>query len=978
GAEITLPPGTVITVDDDGRVTVAPGDGGATVTNPGDGSTTEVPGDGSEIIIDPAHPGDGVRPVFVLRLAHLSYPYPMRAVYNGAAQPVAVTPADGVAGMGAITVKYDGSTTAPTNAGVYSVTADIAASRNYKAASGMALGNYTIAKAAGAAVVAPTLAGKTHSSITVNAIADAANGQTIEYAIAETAGSVPTSGWQSGTTFTGLEASHTYYIYARAAEDANREAGAAQVGAAVATDEGITGVTVSPAAVSVRKGATQTFAVAVTGGASVPKTAAWSIATPVGTGTTIDGAGLLTVAADESASSLTVRVASTFDPTRYAEATVSLYAKTETGSGASVATPPGGDPIDNGDGAVTLPDGGAITLPDGKADIALPPGTVIDGDGRIVVPPGNGGTATCPDTGAEITLPPGTVIDGDGRITLPDAGDGKLTHPDSGAEITLPPGTVITVDDDGRVTVAPGDGGATVTNPGDGSTVEVPGDGSEIIIDPAHPGDGVRPVFVPRLAHLSYPYPMRAVYNGAAQPVAVTPADGVAGMGAITVKYDGSTTAPTNAGVYSVTADIAASRNYKAASDLPLGNYIVAKADIAAVWSNTTLAYSGGAQSPTAVATGVHGEDIALTVAGAQTEIGTGYTATADFVTPSANYTLTNVDVEFAITVNPNYNYTVNFDSRGGSAANPQAVKYGNRVTEPVAPVRRGYTFDGWFSDSTRIAGGEWNFATDLIVRDTTLYAAWNLAPLHEAELVAITVNHNPVPLGDGDMSYMAACGEGVATVEMTAPPRVRIFVNGAESDAVTDVPLTGEVTNIRIAVRSESGANTANYTLKVASALSGDKLYFRRWGDVLAVNHNPETNGGRTVTGVRWYRNDNPVGTGRFVSIAGDISAYRAEAELDGVWHRICPYQTAKSVTGVTAYPNPASRDEIVTLELPEHFVGGTLSIYSVSGTLVKKDIALTGELTGVSVAGLDAGIYLFRAIAPDGDGESATMVIR
>ena len=62
-------------------------------------------------------------------------------VYNGKAQPVPVTPKEGV---GAVTVKYNGSTNVPVKAGTYSVTADVAKNENFDATTGIALGTYTI------------------------------------------------------------------------------------------------------------------------------------------------------------------------------------------------------------------------------------------------------------------------------------------------------------------------------------------------------------------------------------------------------------------------------------------------------------------------------------------------------------------------------------------------------------------------------------------------------------------------------------------------------------------------------------------------------------------------------------------------------------------------------------------------------------------------------------------------------------------
>ena len=43
--------------------------------------------------------------------------------------------------------------------------------------------------------------------------------------------------------------------------------------------------------------------------------------------------------------------------------------------------------------------------------------------------------------------------------------------------------------------------------------------------------------------------------------------------------------------------------------------------------------------------------------------------------------------------------HTVTFDSNSGSAVASQQVTEGTHATEPEAPTRRGYAFDGWYSD---------------------------------------------------------------------------------------------------------------------------------------------------------------------------------------------------------------------------------------------------------------------------------------
>jgi oligosaccharide reducing-end xylanase len=107
--------------------------------------------------------------------------------------------------------------------------------------------NYTVAgtitKAAGAATSSQsggnvTVSSKTANTITINTVnlsSTNPGNQTPEYAIS-TINTAPTSGWQDGTTFTGLTANTDYYVFARAKENANYQAGAAKASAKITTD----------------------------------------------------------------------------------------------------------------------------------------------------------------------------------------------------------------------------------------------------------------------------------------------------------------------------------------------------------------------------------------------------------------------------------------------------------------------------------------------------------------------------------------------------------------------------------------------------------------------------------------------------------------------------------------------------------------------------------------------------------------------
>ena len=332
----------------------------------------------------------------------------------------------------------------------------------------------------------------------------------------------------------------------------------------------------------------------------------------------------------------------------------------------------------------------------------------------------------------------------------------------------------------------------------------------------------------------------------------------------------------------------------------------------------------------------------------------------------------------FEIIVNPDYEYTVIFDTRSGSAVTPQAVKHGAKASLPAAPVREKHIFEGWFKTSDCNDGEEWDFDADLITSDTTVYAGWTQELSHEAELVTVRVNGVPVhgTLLDNNLSYLAACGEEEVTVEITASDGSRIMINGEEHVGTSNISLTGEVSKIDIAVKSESDATLNEYVLTVTASLSGEQLYFQRWDDVLSINHNPKNNGGRTITNVRWFKGDEPVGVGRYVEIEGSANAYRAEVEIGGKWHKVCHYTGTKTIS-IVAYPNPVSRGETLTLQLPDAFIGGKLSIYNMSGALIKSNIILPSAMSSLSIDYLSAGVYLFKVNSINGNSETVKVVV-
>ncbi|WP_088187109.1 fibronectin type III domain-containing protein [Desulfosporosinus sp. FKA] len=68
--------------------------------------------------------------------------------------------------------------------------------------------------------------------------------------------------------------------------------------------------------------------------------------------------------------------------------------------------------------------------------------------------------------------------------------------------------------------------------------------------------------------------------------------------------------------------------------------------------------------------------------------------------------------------------YTVTFDAQGGSAVSSITnVTTGATISAPTAPTKAGYTFGGWYKESS--CTHAWNFSSDTVTGNITMYAKW-------------------------------------------------------------------------------------------------------------------------------------------------------------------------------------------------------------------------------------------------------------
>jgi uncharacterized repeat protein (TIGR02543 family) len=81
--------------------------------------------------------------------------------------------------------------------------------------------------------------------------------------------------------------------------------------------------------------------------------------------------------------------------------------------------------------------------------------------------------------------------------------------------------------------------------------------------------------------------------------------------------------------------------------------------------------------------------------------------------------------------------YTVTFNSNGGSNVTAQTVDHGSNAAEPQNVTREYHTLAGWYEDNTAFQN-QWNFTTNTVTQDITLYAKWLLSPEFVPEMVSV------------------------------------------------------------------------------------------------------------------------------------------------------------------------------------------------------------------------------------------------
>ena len=167
--------------------------------------------------------------------------------------------------------------------------------------------------------------------------------------------------------------------------------------------------------------------------------------------------------------------------------------------------------------------------------------------------------------------------------------------------------------------------------------------------------------------------------------------------------------------------------------------------------------------------------------------------------------------------------HTVTFDANGGSypdgtTAVSKHVLHGSTVTAPDSlPAQQGFGVTGWYKDKACSAGKAWNFATDTVTSNITLYAQWTAGGG-----IPYTVEHYQQNVNDDN--YPAASTD-------------------------TDKPTGTTGANAAVTLKNYPGFKTGTYTAATIAADGSTvvKVYYQRKQITVTFDPNSGTIDGNT-----------------------------------------------------------------------------------------------------------------------------------
>jgi len=136
---------------------------------------------------------------------------------------------------------------------------------------------------------------------------------------------------------------------------------------------------------------------------------------------------------------------------------------------------------------------------------------------------------------------------------------------------------------------------------------------------------------------------------------------------------------------------------------------------------------------------------------------------------------------------------TVTFNSNGGSSVAPiKKIPTGTTINAPAPPTKDGFSFAGWYKEAD--INNEWDFATDIVTKNITLYAKWDIS-----EVMMVFIPGGSFQMGStGDksdetpMHTVTLSGFYMGKYEVTQAQWKAVM--GSNPSYFTSSPATGEI----------------------------------------------------------------------------------------------------------------------------------------------------------------------------------------
>ena len=206
--------------------------------------------------------------------------------------------------------------------------------------------------------------------------------------------------------------------------------------------------------------------------------------------------------------------------------------------------------------------------------------------------------------------------------------------------------------------------------------------------------------------------------------------------------------------------------------------------------------------------------------------------------------------------------YTVTFNSQGGSAVSSQSINYGGLASEPTNPTRTGYTFGGWYKEAA--CNNAWNFSSDTVTADVTIYAKWMIN--------SYTVTFNSQ--GGSAVSSQNVNYGGLAS-EPTNPNRTGYTFGGwykeASCNNLWNFTSDTVTANVTIYAKWIINSYTVTFNSQSGSAVSSQNV---NYGGLASEPTNP-TRTGYTFGG--WYKESGCINIWNFTSdtVTANVTIY-------------------------------------------------------------------------------------------------------